>query len=1138
MKISNKKSYTTIFLIFFMSLPIFLIPLINNNDNNFFNFNMRDDSVNRDNNINPQAVNRTGKDFSNKTITSSNCYINRETPGLNEQPEIFLGDYILSYADMQFNDLEAINYTRNLEANPSDFIFNSKKGPKYVYQKFVIELSQYINNVSIFIQDINDPEVFTDENSWEVAILNCSDDSAGTPNATLGVLQKPHPLGWSAHWEVFNFKNSSIGPIFLNISHRKKTTENGIDKYWFAFRVKIPPDYTEHNEQPKFLYFNPDGGEPENEGEGSTFAISPDFVYDNYTVNHVKENRTINGTGIKGNLTSFEDYNDEDRYIVTNDTNKFLNLTTRFELKDLRNSPWNYSKLLWLITTNYLGFRDKWWAEHYKYIYSIDFYIAINVNKSEAIDNATLYAYRRTPLYVDKWCNISNLVDSVIDLDNETESLKKYSIKGPREKYDFLTFLNKHCALGDPFHPDNNNPNNSLLLKFEYNGNGISDFNVSINQFTIEIGELESLDTIQPHDPLIQEMYYAKSVSISNGTIEPFGNQSLELLKYNENEFYWAQADKNITSIEFKLNLVPDLDSSSWDIDYYDWISSYPNPLVPLIDIRVSSNVSINHPYNITLAALEIYKGNKTFEFFTDEDNEKDWIFVSNNRTIPYVNETTEVFTLGAGEAWVVLNVLNESDGNSIRMRLRYETNITLEKYNFTVSIDEFSVKMYIQNAFSSDIASSIGLGLNSDTLKPSDIQLKNLGEEVSDDGSWKYNIADGILEQGYYEFNVISLWNSIRFNVKGYYEYYKLKVKIIFSEESSNQYMAGTNYFSVNITNWDGDPLDNLKIIFEVLDVKEKVVSKATAITNELGIAAASLNFEELGSNFSVRVSFIESGIYAGSEVISKDFRVVNDFVLFLDTFLLILPYILLFIAGILVFMVLRQQKLSKYRKYWAGEALILDDLLKISYIMIIHKDAGVTIYNNQISMDLDSDLIGGFLTAISSFRSEIKKSEDDAIDSGGKGFEMDYYDFKIVITDGSLVRVALILEGAPSENLKKNQWAFTNAFETKFKVILGKFTGNIKPFRETDKMVEKYFNITLMYPLQLGKHWGVIDLSPLEKALMEVAEQVQKEKKFFFVSSLLSFGLAGRKESRDQIISTILSLKRKGLIIPIEMK
>jgi hypothetical protein len=54
----------------------------------------------------------------------------------------------------------------------------------------------------------------------------------------------------------------------------------------------------------------------------------------------------------------------------------------------------------------------------------------------------------------------------------------------------------------------------------------------------------------------------------------------------------------------------------------------------------------------------------------------------------------------------------------------------------------------------------------------------------------------------------------------------------------------------------------------------------------------------------------------------------------------------------------------------------------------------------------------------------------------------------------------------------------------------------------------------------------------------LVEVAEQIQKERKFFFVSSLLSFGIAGRKESRDQIISSILSLKNKGILVPVEIK
>ncbi|MBY8989655.1 MAG: hypothetical protein KGD58_02790 [Candidatus Lokiarchaeota archaeon] len=54
----------------------------------------------------------------------------------------------------------------------------------------------------------------------------------------------------------------------------------------------------------------------------------------------------------------------------------------------------------------------------------------------------------------------------------------------------------------------------------------------------------------------------------------------------------------------------------------------------------------------------------------------------------------------------------------------------------------------------------------------------------------------------------------------------------------------------------------------------------------------------------------------------------------------------------------------------------------------------------------------------------------------------------------------------------------------------------------------------------------------------IRKLAEQIQKERKFFFISSLLNFGLAGRKASRDEIISTIISLKRKGLIIPAEIQ
>ena len=158
----------------------------------------------------------------------------------------------------------------------------------------------------------------------------------------------------------------------------------------------------------------------------------------------------------------------------------------------------------------------------------------------------------------------------------------------------------------------------------------------------------------------------------------------------------------------------------------------------------------------------------------------------------------------------------------------------------------------------------------------------------------------------------------------------------------------------------------------------------------------------------------------------------------------------------------------------------------------MIIHKVAGTTIYSKQISMELDSDLIGGFLTAISQFRSEIQKP--GAKSTQEKGFQMDYYDFKIIIHDGSYVRVALILDGPPSKQLEINQKMFTERFEAKFSPLIKDFSGDVRPFSETDILIEEYFNISIMYPHQLATHWDVSKLEKLDKALLEVGEPAVK--------------------------------------------
>jgi hypothetical protein len=747
----------------------------------------------------------------------------------------------------------------------------------------------------------------------------------------------------------------------------------------------------------------------------------------------------------------------------------------------------------------------------------------VNVSHETRVDSANVSVYNYKAFGPDpKWVPLQSIT---ID---ENESLLNFSLRNPLEKYMILYWMDNN-PLGSG--------NNTLKFKFEFLGSG-SEFNVSFNQFIVKVGELENLDTIQPHDPLVQELYFSNDVMVFSQTTPSPGTQTIESLQYNDEDYFEAQAHTSNLSFFFTYNVLNDIDSELWNVDYYDWVASYPNPIVPLMDIRLTSNVS--KPDNLDYATLFLYKGKTDFDIFDDVTNENEWLLMSRVREFAHLNETTTVLPFDAGFTWIFLNILNESRNNEVFFILMYQTNDSLD-HQFNVSINEFSVNFYIQNAISSDISSSLGLGINSNTLTASGIGLQNFGIEVSDNGigkgTWEGDIDNADISQGFFEFDVFSKWHSIRFDVNGTYEIFKIEPIMEFIEPPASQYMTGTRFFSVRVFESGGIPIENIEIIFEVINVNNVTLYETTAPTSDQGIATASIKFKNTGSKFSIRARFAEEGMYTSAEIVSGYIKVVSEFTLFMDAFMRYLPYIIAGLAAAITFVSLRYVRNSRRRRTWAGEAKILDDLLKIAYIMIIGKDAGISIYDKQISLEgIDSDLISGFLQAISQFRSEIKKGTEES--SKGKGFEMDYYDFKIVITDGNYVRVALILDGIPSEKLKESQIAFTDSFEKRFESNLKNFMGEITPFRTADDLIEKFFNITFVYPLQLGKHYGVVKLKGLEKDLTEVAEQIQKERKFFFVSSLLNFGLAGRKASRDEIISTIISLKRKGLIIPAELQ
>jgi len=1260
---------------------------------------------------------RDGKIFSDVSLSCSSCFINRYDPNLNEQPSIYIPGWNLTHALMYFENIKAINYTRDIETDTNEFIQAVENYSTYIYQKFSVDINQYLNNVSLFIQDINNPLIYTDNNSWEVAIMSCENDTNGTPNKTLGEpLKNQHPLNFAAHWEVFEFKTSKQGPIFLNTSQTNFTTdEEGNKKFWFAIRVIMPPDDGVTGGGPKFLYMNPDGGDFSNIGEGDTFKKYTEIFYNISTINNVSYfyNPPNSGTILYGTLESFR-YMDEDRCLAEKSTDN-LTIILNFTISNLTTG----------ITYDWLKKHPfQWWSNHCFHIYHIDFNIITNI--SENVEIANIYIKNHSYIGSDEqWVNFSDK----IDIKQEEESLLYLRIDDFQGKDTILKLM------------DTTNDVNNLTFALQYNGT--ENFNISINKFTVDIVELKTEnDTILPHDPQIMELYYPKEPNVINGTEpSPWVNQDPELLKLNDDNYFYAQADANNLSIEFEFNILSQFNSSLWEVNIYDYLFLYPNPAIPQMDLRISSNVSVN-PDDLSLAILEIFKGTRTLDFLSEEENSLYWLPVSDNKSFAFENETQVVRKLTWPYNWLALQFINSSANNLLQFRLRYNSSQT--EYN--VSIDEFSLLVYIQNAISSDITCKLGLGLDSDVLKPTDIKMKNNGIDVNNNGNgkgiWECALF-AVPSQGYYYFNVTSLWNSITFDVVGIYqiekyygfqwEYYLtsgsdkilwyitsdianyhgstklgtkgLKVTVsknwslmqIYNDTTSDGYWTwntqtigllksievynisdGTwkvqmnssvtpmtvvyntsnsikidKYIQADIsipTDYGGDlkfeifdaqpksiwednfylnlsSLENSHVfiwdIFDTtqsdgtyylksswikynqthaflsLETKQIIVSKYNSKLELLNIEKNFENNSIFGSEIKIEGKLLNNEtsapiveetiyveIYSENEIIdvksdttdaegiiqlvydlpeetegynsitiklvynqtdsyydtveSEELITINlisQGQAFFNTFLMYLPYIAIIGAVMAGTLTVRHQRLSKARKKWAKDALILDDLLKISYIMIILKESGISIYNKMLSAkEIEPDLISGFLHAVAQFKREIKR---DLLETEvSKGFEMDYGDFKIVITDSKLVRVAFILEETPSYQLKEKQAALTNAFEQKFKPYLEKFTGDLTPFGKADELIEKYFSPSLTYPLILGKYRFVYSgkLKPLESALMEVAEQIQKDKNFFFVSSLLNYGLAGRKESRDHIISSIISLKQKGILEPYE--
>jgi hypothetical protein len=303
---------------------------------------------------------------------------------------------------------------------------------------------------------------------------------------------------------------------------------------------------------------------------------------------------------------------------------------------------------------------------------------------------------------------------------------------------------------------------------------------------------------------------------------------------------------------------------------------------------------------------------------------------------------------------------------------------------------------------------------------------------------------------------------------------------------------------------------------------------------TNAQGVASVGIRCEDSWDSFTYEVDYSPSDPRFRPSAIpaSRSIPVYNDLefigYIFTSYWYIIVPAIALVLVGAIA----KRTGDAKKKRIWKADASKIRDVVKIQHLMVIMKSSGACVVNRAYSqMQLDGDLISGFLHAIATFGKEVGGDRGAPKKESGESIVFDYQDFKILLQEGAQVRLALILNGPPTDGLKDRSKQFIAAFEGTYD--LQNWRGNLDIFSGIDSFIEQAFEITLIYPLVVNPKMAKKDIkSGLGKALYEVGEAVQKEKQAFYLATLLTYAQAGRKESQDQVLGEIYQLKKQGFL------
>ncbi|MHA1487436.1 MAG: hypothetical protein ACTSSC_09745, partial [Promethearchaeota archaeon] len=211
-----------------------------------------------------------------------------------------------------------------------------------------------------------------------------------------------------------------------------------------------------------------------------------------------------------------------------------------------------------------------------------------------------------------------------------------------------------------------------------------------------------------------------------------------------------------------------------------------------------------------------------------------------------------------------------------------------------------------------------------------------------------------------------------------------------------------------------------------------------------------------------------------------------------------------------------------------------IFDDAINLEHILVLYKGTGTCIFFKSYgSEQIDPELIGGFLTAVSSFGKEMATQE--ALN------EISYGDKMLLLADGALIRVALVLGKNASLILRRHLKTFINTFEKTYHDVLPNWRGQLNYFRNAGIIVDDLLNTSIILPHQISFDFSNIkDLKdPHSKEVLKIAQSCceEAEREFFFIATLLKEVADRTNKDTAEIFMGIKELRDKKILIPIEI-